>query len=145
MASTPTTLARAVAAELAEGVDADAFVASFTPTFRFLPLKDQRDLSALTVSVFVGGKESELESRSEVSERHQICIAIQQQAKESDTTRLELLMELVEQIEHYFRFRDLTDLPDAVWMGAKEQAAYEREQLERSIFAKVIRLEYVVC
>jgi hypothetical protein len=110
----------------------------------YLPVFELKDMATLHVSVVPKAKVSEMTTRKATADEYQVDVAVQKQVDPETLAEVDLLMDLVQEIEDFFRLRRLTEYTDAVWLRT-EIVAYSMEHLSTMRqFTALITLTYSV-
>jgi hypothetical protein len=137
-------IAQAVVGEL-NGAPPGTFALAFTAARSYRP---EFDLAALkTLRVCVVPKAIAIASLGRSANQHDVAIdvAVQKKVDAGDTSALDGLMTLVEQIADYLRLRRLVSFPAACWVKTDNQPVYSMEHLEQhQVFTSVLTLTFRV-
>jgi hypothetical protein len=148
------TLAKAVVSDLNE----TSFSREFTAVRRMVPVytldEDEENtdgdpaLSATqpSVAVYIGGEDSELESRSLTRYTCMIHVAVLQRVNPDDLDASDSLMDFMRELkDHYQPGHTLPDYPEATWLPTiSNEMVYVPDDLERRQFTSVLRLTFLV-
>jgi hypothetical protein len=142
-----TDIADAVVTELnaAPVPPATGFAQTFTAARAYRPQFDLPDLKTLKVTVVPKGIEIINVTRHANQNDVSVDIAVQKKVNPTDTTDMDALMTLVEQIADFFRLRRMTAFPTALWTKTDNVPVYSPEHLEqKQVFTSVLTLTFRV-
>ncbi len=122
-----TEIADAVAATL----NAATLSQPVTAERHYQPIFDLPEMMALHVSVVARGVVINQLSRSSSAHDVQIDVAVQKKFDAGDSTELDPLMQLVEEIADLFRFKPLADYPAAMWLKTENVPIYSIEHMDQ--------------
>lgn len=131
-------IADAVTAEL----NAGGFAQPFTAERLYRPQFELTDMDTLHVTVVPQGVSIEPAGRNLNQYDYRIDVAVQKRFSEDDAAQLDPLMQLVEAIVDYFRFKRL-ETPEAAWVKTENVPIYSPEHMEQlRQFTSVVTLTY---
>jgi len=134
-------IADAVTAEL----NAGGFSEPFTAQRLYRPQFELADMDTLHVTVVPQGISIEAVGRGLNQYDFRIDVAVQKRFSEGDAAELDPLMQLVEAIVDYFRFKRLETTPEAAWVKTENAPIYSPEHMEQlRQFTSVVTLTYRV-
>jgi len=124
---------------------ATGFAQTFTAARAYRPQFDLTDLKTLKVTVVPKGIEIINVTRHANQNDVSVDIAVQKKVNPTDTTDMDALMTLVEQIADFFRLRRMTAFPTALWTKTDNVPVYSPEHLEqKQVFTSVLTLTFRV-
>jgi len=138
--STIVAIADAVVSEL----NAGGFIEPFTAQRLYHPQFELTDMDTLHVTVVPQGVSIEPAGRNINQYDYRIDVAVQKRFSEGDAAELDPLMQLVEAIVDYFRFKRL-QTPEAAWVKTENAPIYSPEHMEQlRQFTSVVTLTFRV-
>lgn len=121
---------------------------SFTAKRHYLPEFDLKEMETLHVSVVPAELDEEIADRSRDQAEYKIHIAVQKRvAKQEppglDTSAIDSLMRLVEEIDDLFRHKPLSGFEQAHWVKTENKPIYDPNHLkEHSQFTSLLAFTY---
>lgn len=132
-------LADAVVAELNGG----AFSQPFTAERHYRPVFSLPQMATLHVSVVPSGLTEQIQARDQVRRECQIDVAVQKKLTTGDHAEIDTLMDLVQEIADFVRFKTLNTDPPAVCVRLANEPIYAPEHLEQKrTFTSVLTLTF---
>ncbi|MDL5053354.1 hypothetical protein QQ056_07325 [Oscillatoria laete-virens NRMC-F 0139] len=122
-----TQIADAVTAEL----NGHAFSLPFTAERHYLPMFELPEMKTLHVTVVPKGLTVTQIARSKAAYDAQIDVAVQRKFDAGDATELDPLLNLVEEITEFFRFKMLPGPLRASWIKTEHPAIYAPEHMDQ--------------
>jgi len=136
-------IADAVVAELAAGVEADAFSIPFTPARKVLPLYELADLAELHVTVMPKAVLAAAATRASRQYDVTIDVGVQQKLTGDLDDEIVVLLDLVEELSDFLARRPLADAAHARWVSSANDPVYAPEHLlDHRSFTSVLTLTY---
>lgn len=133
-----------LAEQVKDALNGHEFSEAFTAVRTYSGAVKVKEMKELTVRVAPSSKETELVSRSDTLKEVGIDIAVQQVVLnwESDPTRLDELMAIVDEIEGFLK---LLNLSGGIWQKIENKPAYIPEHLDQhNLYTSVITSTYKV-
>ena len=116
----------------------------FTAHRFYLPLFDLGEMKDLHVSVVPKSVTVQPAGRTLLQHDYSIDVAVQKKAAPDDTSTIDVLMVLVEEIAAFFKLRSLEGLP-GTWVKTEHAPVYSPEHMEQyRQFTSVITLTFRV-
>lgn len=138
----------AVAQAVTDGLNTapkGAFAMAFTAQRRYRPVFDLTELKELRVTVVAKGLVLANLGRGPNQDDVAVDVAVQKRVDANNTSELDALMELAEQIGGYFRQKRLASYPAAVWVKTEHTPIYAPEHLDsKQVFTSVMTLTFRV-
>lgn len=133
-----------IAGAVAASINGQTFTPPITAERSHLPIFDLGQVGeAVRVSVVPRGLAITNASRTKNFFDASIDIGVQQRVDPEDPTRIDALLDLVEQIGDHLRLKRLGAMPEAQWLGAEHDPILAAEHLERlSVFTSVLTVTY---
>jgi len=136
-----------IADAVVTALNADEFQETLTEEFTaerlFLPNFKLEDMDALHVSVVPKSMTEEAASRNDVDYQYQIDIGVQKRFTKLESSEIDPLVDLVEQIAALFKLASLPTYTDVTWIKTDHPALYAPEHMEQlRQFTSVLTLTY---
>jgi len=133
-----------IAEAVKEALNGGSFSQAFGAVRAYRPEYDLEGLKDLRVTVVPKALEVAPVSRGSANHNVDVDVAVQKRTG-MDTSAVDALMALVEEIADYFRQKRLPDHETAVWVGATNEPVYSPEHLrEHGVFTSVLTLSFRV-
>lgn len=115
----------------------------------FRPEFGLEELSQLHVSVVPMRMEKELAGHSRTSRIVTLDVCVQNRINPQDISQVDRLLSLLEEIDAFLEFKELSLMPNAQWMKSEmvdgAEAGYAPEHLDRlHCFTGILRLTYKI-
>lgn len=120
-----------IADAVVAALNADTFSQEFDAKRYYQPLFELKDLKVLKVSVVPRGLSIVQAARDKTAQDYQIDVAVQKKFSKGDNPELDPLMDLVEEIADFFRFKRLPEFPEAVWVKTENAPVYSPEHMDQ--------------
>jgi hypothetical protein len=123
---------------------------SFTAARHFLPEFNLPEMDTLHVSVVPAELDEEIADRSRDRAEYRIHVAVQKRVTQIDgtgldTTAIDALMQLVQEIDDLFRHKPLTGYETAHWVKTENKPIYDPKHLkEHGQFTSLLILTFRV-
>jgi hypothetical protein len=139
-------IADAVASELQSGQTTGAFGLAFAPTRSRVIPRDLVEYATLRVTVCPKSWDEEIYTRTSSAATVRIDVGVQMKMASGLPAATDPLDRLVEEMLAFFRRRQLTDFPEAVWTASHNDPIYDpkMDQEQGHLFTSVITLSYQV-
>jgi hypothetical protein len=124
-----------IAAAVVAALNAASLSQPFTAVRHYLPEFDLQEMDTLHVSVVPAELDEEMADRTRDKAEYKIHVAVQKRvAKQAtpgiDTTAVDALMQLVEEIDDLFRHKQLTGYEEAHWAKTENKPIYDPKHLK---------------
>ena len=142
--------AASMLAQIADAVVTELNAATLSQPFTaqrfYLPVFDLGEMKDLHVSVVPKGVTVQPAGRTLLQHDYSIDVAVQKKAAPDDTSTIDGLMVLVEEIAAFFKLRSLTGIPGpGAWVKTEHAPVYSPEHMEQyRQFTSVITLTFRV-
>lgn len=134
-----------IADAVVQDLNAGTFSQSFTAERHYLPVYELEDIKDLRVTVVPKGVTIQSTGRNSNQHDAAIDIAVQKKLDAIDSSTIDPLMALVDEIADSFRFKRLDSYPNAIWVNTQNQPVYAPEHLDQlRVFTSILTLTFRV-
>lgn len=143
----PTTIPDLTAAVYSEVADSGIFGSGDTVRRSWLPREDVRDMAvgAFLVTVTPQGQDAEILNRGSMMRTVTIAIAIQCRVEDFGNATIDPMVEQSESVLAYMFGRELTDAPEALFLGANMSPIMSPLHADDfSVFTSVVTVRYKI-
>lgn len=132
-----------IAAAVVSEINAAELSQPVTAERTFLPVFDLEDMQDLHVTIVPRGVTTLPGGRGHNQHDYAIDIAVQKKLDAVSNAEVDTLLGLVQELADLFRFKRLTDAPNAAWLKTENVPVYSPEHLEQlRQFTSVITITF---